>query len=357
VDFPFQYFYIAIAACTVGGPALYRAILTRRFKTYEEAGRAALRARELGRAEELLTNALRLAGGNRCLRGARIACMHNLSLVLFRRGKFEEAAGRMEEVVRQCSSQQPHSKLLPRALNLLAQIYWALYVVALTNLEKAVELERQSDGDPEKASTFARNNRGALHQWSGEFEEAEQIWKEVLAIREKLAGEGGDRAAQVRSNLGWLRCLEKRYEEAEKDQHRSYAFHTLAILCTATLRLDEADQLFARVIELRIGVMVPDHPDLLRLQGDIAVLRMAQGRIADADELLTTARTLLEAKLGAQHPYVAAILYRLGLLRARQARAAEAKDLLEAALAIQTRLAPAHPETEDCRKALEELEP
>jgi tetratricopeptide (TPR) repeat protein len=409
VDLPFLYFYIAIATCTVGGPSLYRAILTRRFRAYEEAGRAALKAGELARAEELLTRSLRFADRNRCLQGARMACLHNLGLALFRQGKFEEAAARVEEVVRLCSSQQQQSKLLPKAVNLLAQIYWALgrcqdpitlytwlldlkteygsidepltgaynelgvahmragdYARALTNLERAVELERQSDGDSGKASTFARNNRGALHQRSGELEQAERIWKEVLAIREKLAGEGGDRPARIRVNLAWLCCQQKRYQEAEtlarealtaleSDRNRSYAFHTLAVLCSASGRLEEADDLFARVIEVRLGLMVRDHPDLLRMQADIAMLRMAHGRISQADELLTTARTLLEAKLGAEHPDVAAILYRLGVLRTRQARTSEAKDLFQAALAVKSRLAPAHPETEDCRKAFEEL--
>jgi tetratricopeptide (TPR) repeat protein len=391
----------------VGGPALYRAILARRFRACEEAGRAGLQAGDLGRAEELLAKSLRFAGRNRCLRGARMACIHNLGLAQFRQGKFEEAAARMEEVVSLCSSQQRHSKLLPKSLNLLARIYWALgrcqepitlytwmldfvaehnsggdrlkgahnelgvaymragdYERAAQNLEQAVALERQSDG--EKSSTFARSNRGALHQWSGEFEQAERIWKEVLAIREKSTGEGGDRAARIRVNLAWLRCQQKRYEEAESlarealaaledDRNRGYAFHTLAILCTASERLDEADELFARVIQIRLGLMVRDHPDLLRMQADIAMLRMTQGRITEADELLNTARPPLEEKLGAQHPDVAAMLYRLGLLRARQARTAEATDLFQAALAVKSRLAPAHPETEDCRKALEDL--
>lgn len=144
--------------------------------------------------------------------------------------------------------------------------------------------------------------------------------------------------------------------EIKGKRARGYILHTLAVLCTATGRLDEAGQLYAQLTEIRLGLMVPDHPDILRLNADIAMLRMAQGRIVEAEELLSNAQPLLEAKLGAQHPDVAEVLYRLGLLRVRQGRPAEAKDLLDAALAIKARIAPAHSETEDCRNALEGLE-
>jgi len=358
----------------------------------------------------LLVRSLRYADvGRHKQRSYALACMHNLGISLLRQGKYAEAALRMEEVVRLCSSKEPHSGQTINSLALLAKIYWSLgrfqppvtvctwildfitehpslagklaaghndlataylrtgdYGRALANLERAVELERQSDGDPEKASTFARSNRAVLHEKTDEFEQAERMLEEVLAIREKSTDEKDDRAARSRVNLAWLRCQQKRFQEAEdlacralediqSNRVRGYAFHTLAVLCTASGRLDEADPLFAQVMEIRLGLMVQDHPDILRLDADIAVLRMAQGRIAEADELLSIARPLLEAKLGVRHPDVAAVLYRLGLLRVRQGRAREAKDLLGAALAIKTHLAPAHPETEDCRKALEEL--
>jgi tetratricopeptide (TPR) repeat protein len=401
---------MVVTICALSAVPLYHAYRLRRFQAYQRAGAEALRAGEPGAAEVLLRNGLLFAEAYRpSLRDAQMACAQNLGLALFRQRKYSEALTRLEDVVRECSSWRPHSDLLLAALKLLARTYWELghcreavtlrtwildfiaehssspdrlsvahselglaylhagdYERAGINLERAVALERQSDGDLEKSSTSARWNRGVLHERVGEFEQANLIWEEVLGILEKAPGGDPLPVARIRANLVWLRRQQKRYTEAEalarqlmdgveNDQILSSVLHTLAVLCTNSERLDEAGQLFARAKELRSKLRVADHPEILKLDADIADLRMAQGRIADAEELLTAARTVLEAKLGAQHPEVASVLYRLGLLRARQGRIAEAKGLLQAALNIKMRTAPVHPETEACRGALEEL--
>jgi tetratricopeptide (TPR) repeat protein len=412
--------YFGICACTITAAPLYRAFRANRFKSHAEAGTAALKAGEFARAEGLFLKSLRYAmTSRREWVQALIACTYNLGLALFRQRKYEQAAARFEEVVRLCSSRAPHWDLLLNAQNLLAQAYaklgryqetvtlysWALefiaehpssrgrlsafqnglgvaymnlgeYGRALENLERSVELERQLEGDLEKASTHARFNLGVLYQQSGELDQAERIEEEVLTIREKASGRKDRSVAMVIANMAWLRCQQKRYEEAEalasealtllegvafedaaaeNKERRANVLHTLAVLRTRSRRLEEADELFTQAKVIRVGLLPPDHPRLLSLYGDIAELRMAQGRLAEAEDLLTAARNLLEAKLGTRHPHLAAVVYRLGVLRARQGRTAEAKDLLAAALAVKTRTAPRHPETEDCRKALEEL--
>jgi tetratricopeptide (TPR) repeat protein len=233
---------------------LYHAYRLRRFQAYQRAGAAALRAGEPGAAEVLLLNGLRFAETYRPnLREAKMACAQNLGVALFRKSKYDEALTRVEEVVRECSSWRPHSDLLLSALKLLARTYWALgrchepvtlytwildfatehsstpdrlsaahselglaylhagdYGRARVNLERAVALERQSDDDLEKRSTSARWNRGVLHESAGEFEQANLIWEEVLAILEKPPGGEPPRLARIRANLAWLRRQQKR---------------------------------------------------------------------------------------------------------------------------------------------------
>jgi tetratricopeptide (TPR) repeat protein len=405
--------WILVSLCALTAAPFYCTHRFRQFKKYEQAGRAALKKGELDRAVALLSKGLQYGNTDSPnMRALTIAATHNLALALFRQHKFAEAASRAKETVRLRTSFEPHSPEVPNSLALLCQIYerlgrfeetvtlrtWILdfftehvafahrlaaahndlglafmrigdYDHARTNFEAAIPIERQFDGDPEGFSTFARSNRGVLHERCGEFEEAEKLWMEALAIRES-PGQTGLHAARIRMNLAWMRSWQKRFEEAEglanqaldaideksqDNRTRASALHTLAVVRTLTGRLDEADQLFARVLEIRRAEMVPDHPDIVRVNGDIGVLRMAQGRLAEAEELFTTARPLLEAKLREQHPDLAAFRYRFGLLRARQGRGQEARDLLAAALAVKTRLAPEHPETLDCRKALEDF--
>ena len=64
---------------------------------------------------------------------------------------------------------------------------------------------------------------------------------------------------------------------------------------------------------------------------------------------------MLQAKLPADHPLIAAALLRMGQLRVKQGRPEEAKSRLESALAIYERKVPKHPETLECRQALEAL--
>jgi tetratricopeptide (TPR) repeat protein len=405
--------WMVACLCSLTAAPLYHRYLFRRLKEYEAAGRLAMHGNDLGRAAELLSKSLKYGNAETpSLRPLTIAAMHNLGVALFRSGKFAEAAAHAEETVRLLALLEPHSSQMTNSLALLTQIYeslgrfeepvtlrtWMLdfitehpslagklaagnndlglaymrmgdYERAQSYFETALDLERRNDGDPEKVSTFARMNLGALYERSGEFEQAEELWNEALSLRTSL-GHVGERTARIRTNLAWLHCLQTRFDEAEglarqalaeletgtgMERTRGSILHTLALVCTRTGRLDEADGLFIEVRQIRSALYVADHPTLLRLEGDIAMLRLVQGRPEEADDLLTAALKGLEDKLIPQHPDLAATRHRLGTLRAQQGRTTEARALLAAALETKKRLAPRHPETIECRKALEDL--
>jgi tetratricopeptide (TPR) repeat protein len=65
----------------------------------------------------------------------------------------------------------------------------------------------------------------------------------------------------------------------------AYSLHGLACAYRRNKRYDEADPLFRRAIAIREENLEPDHPLLLELLTDYAILLRETGRAGEAGEL------------------------------------------------------------------------
>ena len=201
--------------------------------------------------------------------------------------------------------------------------------------------------DPEKRITqrlrIARV-LGTLARW----DESEAQQREALAEAKVHANE--KLVAIASNNLGLLLTATNRLEEAETlvrraleittasfgEHHPAVAIrlNNLAQLLQDTNRLDEAEPLMRRALEIDIASFGEHHPDVAIDLNNLAQLLKATNRLKEAEPLLRRALEINTASFGEHHPAVARGLNNLGQLLQKTNRIEEAEPLLRRALEI-----------------------
>ncbi|MDR3377873.1 MAG: tetratricopeptide repeat protein [Verrucomicrobiae bacterium] len=119
----------------------------------------------------------------------------------------------------------------------------------------------------------------------------------------------------------------------------------LALLLKATNRLVEAEQLVCRALDIDEKSFGPDHPKVAIRLNNLAQLLKATNRLAEAEPHMRRALAIDEKSLGPDHPKVATDLNNLAQLLKDTNRLAEAEPLMRRALAIgEKSLGPDHPD-------------
>ena len=211
----------------------------------------------------------------------------------------------------------------------------------------AVEiLSRRRVEDPLQAR--ALNNLAVLLKAKGDFEAAEERYRESLAMRIRLVGEEHADVATAKHNLAAALKDQGRYDEAEKLYRESLALrialygessaevmttlNNLALLLMDQGDLQAAESVLRQVVEIRRGIYGPRHSKVgsalvnlgfaLRRRQDY---REAEVRYGEAMEIFTE-------HFGPDHSNVANVLRHQALLRLAQGRLGEAEDRARRAL-------------------------
>ena len=206
----------------------------------------------------------------------------------------------------------------------------------------------------------------------GNYAEATETAKRLLALAEKKFGSKHPRVGTSLDNLATLYRDQGRYAEAEPLQKRALAIYekalrsdhpdvgislnNLAELYRAQGRYAEAEPLYKRSLAIREKALGPDHPDVGSSLNNLALLYQAQGRTAEAEPLYKRALAIDEKALGPDHPDVGIDLNNLATLYQDQGRYAEAEPLYKRSLAIrEMALGPDHPKVGTALNNLAEL--
>jgi tetratricopeptide (TPR) repeat protein len=190
---------------------------------------------------------------------------------------------------------------------------------------------------------------GLLHYAQGDLDQAEEVFKQALAVAEKLsAGYNADLVRSL-SNLGWLYQAQDRPSEAEAVLTRvlaleervggtnrielAAALEELAQLYDSQGKYTAATPLFERSLVIRRRV----RPNDARTGEAIALLalnRQALGREAEAESLYRQALRVLEIGPTKQGPEAARTLINLAWLYHSQGKHADSRIAFEKALDI-----------------------
>jgi hypothetical protein len=192
-----------------------------------------------------------------------------------------------------------------------------------------------------------------------QYTEAEPLYKQVLALREKALGPEHPEVGKCLNFLAVLYGRQGRSVEAEPLYKRALAIqenalgpehpdvawslNPLGALYGRQGRYAEAELLHKRALAIREKVLGAEHPEVAWSLHDLAALYSRQGQYAKAEPLHQRALAIREKKLGPEHPQVASSLDGLAVLFDRQGRYAEAELLYKRALIIQENaLGPEH---------------
>ena len=194
-------------------------------------------------------------------------------------------------------------------------------------LAEAIELFKQVLAERERVleadhpdTLTVRNNLASAYESVGRFGEAIELFKQVLAERERVLGADHPDTLTVRNNLAGA------YESVG--------------------RFGEAIELYEQVLAERERVLEADHPDTLTVRNNLASAYESVGRFGEAidawEELLLDCQRVL----GADHPVTLTVRNNLAVAYRSVGRFGEAIELFEQVLADRVRvLGPDHPDT------------
>jgi CHAT domain-containing protein/Tfp pilus assembly protein PilF len=193
------------------------------------------------------------------------------------------------------------------------------------------------------------------------YAEAEPLLKRSLVIFETAFGRFSADVAMALNNLAQLYRLTGQYAQAEplyarsqgilekalgaSDPRVARSLDNLAQVYQAQGRYAQAEPLFQRSLAIFEKVDGPDHPDVAGELNNLAEMHYAQGQYAQAEPLYRRALAIFEKAFGPDSPELATVLSNLGALYYAERQYAQAEPLLQRSLAIRDKaLGPDHPD-------------
>jgi tetratricopeptide (TPR) repeat protein len=220
-------------------------------------------------------------------------------------------------------------------------------------------VERTSSDNPNYATRI--NNLAILLRCTKRMAEAELLYRQALAIRERLYGPDHIDVAQSLNNLAMVLYDTNRMVEAEPLLRRALAIHeasygpdhpsvavplgNLASVLHGTNRLVEAEAMFRRALAIHEASFGPNHPALAIDLNNLASVLQEADRQSETEPLYRRALAIHKSSFGPNHHLVAGSLNNLASLLEATNRMAEAEPLYRESLAIsETSLGQDHPD-------------
>ncbi|NHE58974.1 tetratricopeptide repeat protein [Cyclobacterium plantarum] len=236
------------------------------------------------------------------------------------------------------------------------------YKASMMLFEKHIKTLKETFGatDTTTYATFLYVLGNASEQ-SGNYEEAEQYYSELLVLWRSVGGGDHPSYAASLNNLSALYKSMGRYNEAEPlftqamgivkaklgEDHSDYAtsLNNLAGLYESMGRYTEAEPLYTQALEIRKAQLGEDHPDYAQSLNNLALLYGSMGQYVESEPLYKQAMEIRKAQLGETHPSYATSLNNLAGLYESMGRYSEAEPLYTQALEIRkTQLGEGHPD-------------
>ena len=156
----------------------------------------------------------------------------------------------------------------------------------------------------------------------GKYSDAVVIWRQLLALSEKLLGLKDPVISHSLNNLAWLLNAQGDYSAAEP--------------------------LYRRALSIREKALGPEHPDVAKSLNNLAVFLLDLGRYSAAEPMLYRSLAIREKALGQDHPDVGDSLNNLAGLLDVLGKYSAAESLSRRALSIREKaLGQYHPDVGD----------
>ncbi|CAI6092005.1 unnamed protein product, partial [Clonostachys chloroleuca] len=205
-------------------------------------------------------------------------------------------------------------------------------------------------------------NMGAYFFYQGNWNKAEELQVEAMAIFIEEKGKEDQRTLASMHSLALTYTFQGRWEEAERLQvqvmetrkmnlgvDHPETLTSMANLATTWYyqgRLEEAEKLEVQVMETRKMKLGVDHPETLTSMANLATTWHNQGRLEEAEKLEVQVMETRKMKLGVDHPETLTSMANLATAWHDQGRLEEAEKLeVQVMETRKMKLGVDHPET------------
>lgn len=218
-------------------------------------------------------------------------------------------------------------------------------------LERSLSIRKKHFGSEHWLVAENLNELGGLSLYSGDPQRAEELFRQALNMRRKLAG--ATESPEIATSLNDLGCAlrqEGRLDEAEKLQREALAMrrrllgnehpdipnslNNLAAVLIDKGQLDEAEQLLRQAVAMRRKLAGNEDPELAAYMGKLAGVVSDKGNLPDAEKLHREVLEMNRRLLGNEHPDVATGLNDLARVLQQEGKLDEAEKLHREALAM-----------------------
>jgi hypothetical protein len=217
-------------------------------------------------------------------------------------------------------------------------------------------------GDDHPASLTARNALASRTAEQVQYARAEQMYREVLAVRHSVLGADHQATLRTRHRLADVITDQGRNAEAEELQRKLIADQVrvlgaehpdtlesreaLAWTVGRQYRHKEAEQINREVLAVQSRVLGNDHPDTLHTRHRLAWLLIRQERYDNGKAIYEGLLPDCSRILGDEHPHTLKVRHTIAWLTALQGHHQDAEHLYRRVLPDRQRiLGPLHPET------------
>jgi tetratricopeptide (TPR) repeat protein len=181
---------------------------------------------------------------------------------------------------------------------------------------------------------------------AAKFADAQEPAAEILALRQRVQGEGHWQTSDAARQLETLRQATKLPVKQQQALAEVAGFLAKAQDVMKRGKYAEAEPFYRKALAVYEEILGPKHPDTATSYNELAYNLQAQGRPREAEPLYRKALAVCEEVQGPKHPNTATSYNNLGSNLDAQGRAREAEPLLQKALAVCEEVqGPKHPNT------------
>jgi serine/threonine-protein kinase len=229
------------------------------------------------------------------------------------------------------------------------------YAAADSAVRRALALQETNLGarDPAVASTLLHLANVAV--FLGDLEGAERASRRAWSISEGVGGPNDSATAHAHLTLGSILQRQGRFVDAEAEYRRAWdgyakslgpndpevaqsIMHVGYVLQNDPRRLDEAESLFRRGLEIRRAAFGETHPLVASTLNDLAGLLLSRGDTATALPLARRSFAVEQRVYGPDHPLAVASMQEMANIYARASRLDSAEVLLRSTVPMARRI-------------------
>jgi tetratricopeptide (TPR) repeat protein len=215
-------------------------------------------------------------------------------------------------------------------------------------------------GKEHPSTLMSMNNLATVLRDQGKYEQAEEMYRQALRLRETILGKEHPDTLTSVDNLALLLSCQGKYEQAE-EMHRQTirlretilgkehpatltSIDNLAVVLNDQGKYNQAEEIHQQTLKLRKTILGNEHPATLTSMDNLATVLSDQGKYEQAEEMHRQVLRLRETMLGKEHPATLTSMNNLATVLSDQGKYKQAEEMHRQTLRLrETILGKEHP--------------